>query len=177
MGVKGWKKWLWLTGNFLNFRYISFLRIDIWVFRNSVLVQRGGNTIDQFMVVAGTVTIFVQFKERTLVNLSDDKFGINITAFELNKEICLNVLISQREIWSRLHSPSCRSPGFKKFKSQIGQPRGCQFHSKLEFHQQLSRRSSRKVKLESFRLTNYSRSIALSATNNLYFGVCTRLTS
>ena len=50
------------------------------------------------MVVAGAVTIFVQFKERTLVNLSDDKFGINITAFELNKEGCLNVLISQREI-------------------------------------------------------------------------------
>ena len=163
MGVKGWKKWLWLTGNFLNFRYISFLGIDIWVFRNS----------------AGTVTIFVQFRERTLVNLSDDKFGINITAFELNKEGCLNVLISQREIWSRLHSPSCRSPGFKIFKSQIGQPRGCQFHSKPEFHQQLSRRlnHSKKVKLESFRLTNYSRSIALSATNNLYFGVCTRLTS
>lgn len=67
---------------FRNFRYISFLGIDIWVFRNS----------------AGTVTIFVQFRERTLVNLSDDKFGINITAFELNKEGCLNVLISQREI-------------------------------------------------------------------------------
>ena len=76
---------------------------------------------------------------------SDDKFGINITAFELNKEGCLNVLISQREIWSRLHSPSCRSPGFKKFKSQIGQ-RGCEFHSKPEFHQQLSRRLNTKRK-------------------------------